>query len=83
MRLSKTLQLIGREISITANVYNVLDIRNEVSVYSDTGRSGYSLIPTYTAEDPNWDYNNLSEYLNRPGYYSSPRQIRIGFSTSL
>lgn len=83
MRISKTLHLAGRAINFTANVYNLLDIRNEISVYSDTGRSGYSLIPTYTSEDVDWQYNSLTEYLYRPGYYSSPRQIRIGISTSL
>ncbi len=83
MRISKTFAVLGREIGFTANVYNLLDIRNEVNVYSDTGRSGYSLIPTYTTQDPGWNYNTLEEYLNRPGYYSSPRQIRIGISTSL
>jgi len=83
MRLTKTILVAGREIAFSANVYNLLDIRNEVSVYSDTGRSGYSLIPTYTSEDPNWQYNTLEEYLYRPSYYSSPRQIRIGVSTSL
>ncbi|NQT63545.1 MAG: TonB-dependent receptor [Candidatus Marinimicrobia bacterium] len=83
MRISKKFAMLGREIGFTANVYNLLDIRNEVSVYSDTGRSGYSLIPTYTTQDPGWNYNTLEEYLNRPSYYSSPRQIRIGISTSL
>lgn len=83
MRLTKSMVFAGREISLSANVYNLLDIRNEVSVYTDTGRSGYSLIPTFTSEDPNWNYNTLAEYLNRPGNYSSPRQIRIGISTSL
>jgi len=83
MRLTKTVMLASRELSFSANVYNLLDIRNEVTVYTDTGRSGYSLIPTYTSEDPNWSYNTLAEYLNRPSYYSSPRQIRIGVSTSL
>ena len=83
MRISKTIQFLGRDIGFTANIYNLLDIRNEVTVYSDTGRSGYSLIPIYTTQDPGWNYNTIEEYLNRPGYYSSPRQIRIGISTSL
>jgi len=83
MRLSKVVHLAGHKLSLTANVYNLLDIRNEVQVYTDTGRSGYSLIPTYTSEDTHWSYNNLAEFLNRPGYYSAPRQIRIGLSTSL
>lgn len=83
MRISKAFEIIGRRVNFTANVYNLLDIRNEISVFSDTGRSGYSLIPTYTTQDPAWTYNTIEEYLDRPGYYSSPRQIRIGISTSL
>jgi outer membrane receptor protein involved in Fe transport len=83
MRITKSFVFAGRELSFSANVYNLLDIRNEVTVYSDTGRSGYSLIPTYTTQDPNWRYNSLEEYLYRPGNYSSPRQIRVGISTSL
>ncbi len=83
MRFTKSIDLVGREISFSVNVYNLLDIRNEVTVYTDTGRSGYSLIPTYTSDDPNWSYNSIAEYLNRPNYYSSPRQIRMGVSTSL
>jgi hypothetical protein len=83
MRVTKSFTMAGRELTFSANVYNLLDIRNEVNVYTDTGRSGYSLIQTYTAEDPNWNYNSLEEYMNRPSYYSSPRQIRIGVSTSL
>lgn len=81
-RASKTFTLAGREIAATLNVYNLLDIRNEITVYGDTGSSEYSLIPTYTAEDTNWQYNTLGEYLYRPGYFSSPRQIRLGISTS-
>ncbi len=81
-RFSKTFDLYGREIAATMNIYNLFDIRNEVSVYGDTGSATYSLIPTYTSEDLSWGVNTLGEYLYRPGYFSSPRQIRIGISTS-
>jgi len=51
-------------------------IENEEEVYNDTGRATYSLIPNYTGEvlGP----NTLSEYLYRPYYFSSPREIRLG-----
>ncbi|MCF7841929.1 MAG: TonB-dependent receptor [Lentisphaeria bacterium] len=80
MRVTKSFRMIGTQWTFNLNVYNVLDRRNEVVVYSDTGRSGYSLIPTYTPEDQG--VNSLSDYLYRPDYYSAPRQIRIGLSAA-
>ncbi len=59
-------------------VYNIFDRRNEDYVYGDTGRATYSLIPTYTPESSG--PNTLSEYLRRPDYYSSPREVKVGFS---
>lgn len=81
-RLSKTMVFDGWELAFTMNIYNLLDIRNELSVYGDTGSAEYSLIPTYTPEYSGWAYNTLAEYLYRPGYFSAPRQIRIGLSTT-
>ena len=67
---------------MTLNIYNLLDIRNEINVYGDTGSAEYSLIPTYTPEYVDWSYNTLAEYLYRPGYFSTPREIRLGISTT-
>ena len=75
--LSKSLQLTAH-----INVYNLFDIRNELTVYGDTGRSSYSLIPTYTPQYSGPALNSLDEYLIVPSYYSSPRQIRIGLGIS-
>ena len=76
--LSKSLQ-----ISAHINIYNLLDIRNELTVYSDTGRSSYSLLPTYTPQYSGPMLNTLDEYLVNPSYYSAPRQIKIGLSIAL
>ena len=70
-------------VSAHINVYNLFNFLNELSVYNDTGRATYSLLPTYTAEYSGPALNTLDEYLVRPQYYSSPRQIKIGFSLSL
>ena len=76
---------ISKSIQVSAhiNVYNIFDIRNELTVYSDTGRSTYSLTPTYTPQYSGPMLNNLNEYLVVPTYYSPPRQIKMGLSFSL
>ena len=71
------------QVSAHINVYNLFDIRNELTVYNDTGRSTYTLLPTYTPQISGPGFNTLDEYLVRPDFYSSPRQVKIGFSLSL
>ena len=72
------LTIMGIRASVHLNVYNLLDRRNEESVYGDTGRATYSLRPTYLPQDQG--YNTLDEYLVRPDYYSAPRQIKVGLT---
>jgi outer membrane receptor for ferrienterochelin and colicin len=64
-----------RRILLTLNVQNLLDTKNENSVYTDTGRAGYTLAEQ-TAHATDW--NTLDEYYNDPGYYSTPRSVKIG-----
>jgi len=70
------------KISLNINIYNLFDIRNELSVYNDTGRATYSLLPTYTPQYSGPMLNNLNEYLVSPSYYSTPRQIKMGLAVS-
>jgi len=77
-RISKKLH-----VSAHINIYNLFDIRNEKSVYNDTGRATYSLLPTYTPQLSGPALNTLDEYLVRPDYYDAPRQIKVGLSISL
>ena len=79
----KDFEIAGLRWTVFAKVYNALNIRNERSVYSDTGRATYSLIPTYTPDNGNiYGRHSLSDWLTRPNYFSSPRQFRVGLSTS-
>jgi len=65
--------------SLLLKIYNLFDRMNEDYVYSDTGRATYSLIPTYTADHGGeFARHYLSDYLSRPTYYSSPREMRVG-----
>jgi outer membrane receptor protein involved in Fe transport len=77
--LTKYFNIGDNKISIFAKVYNLFDIENEIEVFGDTGRAGYTLELTRDQEEPR-GVNTLEEYFTRPDYYSSPRQIIIGAS---
>ena len=77
----KDFEIKGARVTLFAKVYNVFDTLNERYVYDDTGRATYSLIPTYTPDEGGeTGRHSLADYLNRPSYFSNPRQFRVGFS---
>ncbi len=82
MRSYYNFNFSGIKFSMHLNVYNLFDIRNELSVNSDTGRSTYSLIPTYTPQISGPGFNTLDEFLMSPAAFSAPRQIKFGVSVS-
>ena len=66
-------------LSLVMRIYNVFDRKNERDVFSDTGRSGYTLAPLYTGGLRPRGLNTLDEYFMRPDFYSAPREVNIGF----
>lgn len=60
-------------------VYNLLDRLNEYGVYASSGRAGRDLNALIYGGDL-VGLNTLDEYVNNPGMYSEPRQVRIGVS---
>lgn len=69
----------GRNLrtAIFLRVYNLFDRKNEIRVWSSTGRATYNLNP----------YENLvteggeelrRDYINRPHFYSEPRKVLVG-----
>ncbi|MCF8240668.1 MAG: TonB-dependent receptor [Melioribacteraceae bacterium] len=81
LQFYKDFDLLGQTFSIYLKVYNVLDTKNEINVYRDTGRAGYSLVSRYTPEYQG--ANTLTEYLSNPSYYSEPRRIILGIDYNL
>ncbi|MFZ2323035.1 MAG: TonB-dependent receptor [Ignavibacteriaceae bacterium] len=79
--LTKYFELAGRPLSVFLKIYNLFDTLNEINVYTDTGRSGYTLELTRDQTAPR-GVNTLQEYFTRPDYYSSPRQIVLGAELS-
>lgn len=75
--LTKYFELFGKQLSVFLKIYNLFDTLNEVNVFTDTGRAGYTLDLTRDQTPPR-GVNTLAEYFTRPDFYSSPRQIIIG-----
>jgi len=75
--VTKYFELFGNQVSVFLKVYNLFDTLNEVNVFTDTGRSGYTLELTRNQTPPR-GVNTLAEFFTRPDFYSSPRQIIIG-----
>jgi outer membrane receptor for Fe3+-dicitrate len=77
LRISRRLLLWNESFNLFVKVYNLFDRKNEIDVYTDTGRSGYSLVSQYLGERQG-HVNTLDEWLARPDYYSEPRKILMG-----
>jgi len=77
MYLTKYLKIWDNEVSIFLKIYNLFDTANELDVFGDTGRAGYTLELTRAQEAPR-GVNTLQEYFTRPDFYSAPRQIILG-----
>ena len=75
--LTKYFMVGNTTISVFAKVYNLFDAANEINVFTDTGRAGYTLELTRSPQAP-LGVNSLSQFYTRPDYYSAPRQVVVG-----
>ncbi len=78
LQADKYFSLFGINWRARLLVYNLFDIQNEVGVYSTTGRATTDLNVKY-AGDIN-GLNTIDQFINNPGMYSSPREIKLGLS---
>jgi hypothetical protein len=76
---SKQLRFTGVPISLFTRIFNLFDTRNEVGVYTDTGRAFPNL--RYYPGEPQ-GLNSKEEFLQQPSFYSAPRLITMGVSLS-
>jgi hypothetical protein len=75
--VTKYFKLSNFGISVFLKVYNLFDTANEINVFSDTGRAGYTLELTRPQQAPR-GVNTLQEFYTRPDFYSAPRQVLLG-----
>lgn len=78
LRAEKTFSYQGLNFTAFALVYNVLDRKNENNVDAASGRANVDLF-TYLS-GPVIGLNTIDQYLNNPGSFSSPRQVRFGLT---
>ena len=85
LKLFKKLSLPNDKYGkIYMNIYNLFDKRNEITIWSDTGRTNRTLgeNQAQAIADIHTEPlrpNTITEYFSRPEWYSSPRNIQIGF----
>lgn len=64
--------------TVFLKVYNIFDRKNEIVVYQDTGRAGYTLASRYWGD---WqDIATAGDFVNRADYFSQPRRVILGMS---
>lgn len=78
LKAYKDFRWSGLRHSVFLKVYNLFDRKNEVKVYNDTGRAGYTLASRYWGE---WQYlGSAEDFVSRADYYSQPRRVIFGMS---
>lgn len=87
LKIYKNFSFGKHRFMLTMKVYNIFNNLNERYVFTDTGRAGYSLTPTYVG-DPADKFagssgiHSLEDYIYSPTNFSSPRQILLNLSWS-
>jgi hypothetical protein len=79
LNIVKYFNLAGISLSGFIKIYNLFDTANELNVFTDTGRAGYTLDETRPQAPPH-GVNTIKEFFTRPDFYSAPRQILVGAS---
>lgn len=81
LKLDKTFNLMGLNITAFLRVFNLLDNKVTVNVFGDTGQ------PDFTTETQNVGYdasrpNTVEEFIRYPDRYGEPRNVQFGFDLS-
>jgi hypothetical protein len=62
-------------------VFNLLDTENEVNVFDDTGRAGFTTdYQLALRQNTSQLVNSIDEWFRRPGNYSEPRRVEFGLN---
>ncbi len=81
LRAFKGFNFFGLNVSAFVTVLNLLDARNAIDVYGDTGIPDKSLVELYLHEDPSRN-NTIAQWFNNASFYSEPRELQVGFEIS-
>ncbi|MDH4069556.1 MAG: TonB-dependent receptor, partial [Ignavibacteria bacterium] len=82
VRLFKNFTVEPLNLSLFLRVFNLLDRRNEVTVYGETGRASASVQSLGIGETTGDRLNPVSAYIVRPDFYSEPREVQLGLEVT-
>lgn len=78
LMFSKSVMVSDFRVSMGLNIYNVLDIRNEIDIFPLTGRAGNpGKYYTDTIGLPDATHDKSASYYDMPWMYSNPREINF------
>ncbi|MFZ5519019.1 MAG: TonB-dependent receptor [Candidatus Zhuqueibacterota bacterium] len=83
LKFHKSIRFRNVKAILFANIFNLLDRKNEINVFGDTGRANNTLEAANVVETEGIRVNTVDEYLVYPHFYSAPREIQIGLEIDL
>jgi len=71
------------KLTLFMKVFNLFDTLNEINVYNDTGRAGFTTdeLRALSTNPPEF-INSLNQWFTNASFYSQPRRVEIGFTYS-
>lgn len=87
LKLNKNITFLGNNVEIFVDIYNFLDIRNQINVWGSTGNADKGL-EELKADEASRNHlsenriNTVEEFFTHQEWYSAPRKINIGIRIS-
>ncbi len=78
LQASKSFSVGNLDYTLFLKVFNLFDRRNAIEVFPETGRASDTVLPGREDIAKAVVVSTLDDFLNRPDFYSPPRQIRLG-----
>ena len=82
LKARKTISFAGWQGELFVDIRNVLDRRNELFVYADTGRATESLDELKARELSTEFVNTVDSWFSDPSRFSAPREVHAGLALS-
>jgi outer membrane receptor protein involved in Fe transport len=81
LKLDKTFQLMGLDITAFIRIFNLLDNRVPIRVFGDTGQPDFTTETQTIIKNPA-SPNTPQEYVKYPDHFGEPRNIQFGIDLS-
>lgn len=76
LRAFRNITYAGKTLTVSMQVFNLLDSKNALGVFSDTGEPDKTLSAANIQRQSS--INTVAEFLNDPTRYASPREVQFG-----